>query len=59
MTDRLTALERVFELARSGSCDGIDALRKQLKAEGYADTQITGPTLLKQLRELCAAAQKP
>jgi hypothetical protein len=57
MTDRTTALERAFELARSGDCDSISKVREKLLAEGYSLQQLTGPTLLKQLRTLCAAAQ--
>ena len=58
MTYRLTPLERAFELANSGTCTSVDDVRKQLRAEGYADAQVTGPALLKQLRELCAASRK-
>ncbi len=57
MTDRTTTLERAFELARSGECATIIEVREQLVAEGYSLQQLTGPTLLKQLRTLCAAAQ--
>lgn len=57
MHNRLTALERAFELARSGECHGTDEIRKRLNAEGYSGQQVTGPTLLRQLRELCAQAR--
>lgn len=57
MQHRLTALERAFELAGSGECRSTDEIRKRLNAEGYSGQQITGPTLLRQLRELCAAAK--
>ena len=59
MPERVTTLERAFQLARSGKCATVGELRQQLKAEGYAPDQITGPTLLRQLRELCAAASGP
>lgn len=55
-TFRPTALERAFELAKSGDCATVSDVTKQLKAEGFATSQITGPSLSKQLRELCNAA---
>lgn len=57
MQNRQTALERAFELARSGECHGTDEIRKRLNAEGYSGQQVTGPTLLRQLRDLCAKAK--
>jgi len=57
MTDRTTPLERAFELARSGDCASISDVREKLMAEGYSLQQLTGPTLLKQLRVLCSASQ--
>jgi hypothetical protein len=56
MTERPTALERAFDLARSGKYAGVSALRQQLKIEGYSPEQLSGPTLLRQLRELCIAS---
>jgi hypothetical protein len=50
-------LERAFDLARSGDYAGVSQIRAQLKAEGYPTTQLEGPTLLAQLRRLCAAAR--
>ena len=59
LTDRPTALERAFDLARSGTCANVTDVRTQLKAEGYAYAQIQGNTLKRQLNQLCdAAAQK-
>jgi hypothetical protein len=58
MTHRPTELERAFALAQSGDYDGLDAVRKQLKAEGYAGHQIEGPSLVRQLRELCLASKR-
>jgi len=59
MTHRPTTLVRAFELARSGSYATISDIRKQLKAEGFSDapSQISGPSMLKQLRKLCEAAR--
>ena len=56
MDRRPTALERAFELARSGKCANVAQIRLQLKAEGYARDQLTGPALLRQIRDLCIAA---
>jgi hypothetical protein len=56
MTQRATTLERAFELARSGKYAGVSELRQQLKAEGYSPDQLTGPALLRQLRDLCIAS---
>jgi hypothetical protein len=57
MNNHRTSLERAFELASSGSCASVDHVRKRLKAEGYDVGQITGPSLVKQLREMCATSR--
>lgn len=54
--DRPTALERAFELARSGECASVSDIRVRLKAEGLSANQIEGPVLIRQLRDLCAAS---
>lgn len=48
----LTALERAFELARSGKFQTIPRLREQLAREGFARQTLVGPTLPRQLRRL-------
>jgi hypothetical protein len=58
MTYRLTTLERAFQLARSGDCAGVADIRARLLAEGYDRKQLEGPALTRQLRTLCAEAQK-
>jgi len=58
MSTRPTPLERAFALARSGDCTGAHEIRKQLKAEGFPTDQLAGPTLLRQLRDLCLAATR-
>ncbi|HEY1749915.1 MAG TPA: hypothetical protein VGG29_01545 [Caulobacteraceae bacterium] len=57
MTSHQTPLERAFALARTGEYAGVPEIRAQLKAEGYATTQLVGPALLRQLRLLCANAR--
>lgn len=56
MPNGTTALERAFELARSGRYENVGVLRAALKAEGYAYKQIEGPSLLRQLREIMNGA---
>jgi hypothetical protein len=53
-----TTLERAFTLARSGDYGGVAEIRTQLRAEGYATSQLEGPSLMKQLRKLCEDARK-
>jgi len=55
---RPTCLERAFELAKSGDCAGVQEIRKQLRAEGYAEAQLYGSSLTRQLRDLCLAAAR-
>ncbi len=49
---RPTALERAFELARSGDCHSVQEIRERLRAEGHVESQVTGPSLVRQLRDL-------
>jgi hypothetical protein len=57
MTQTPTALERAFELARTGRYSGAAEIRNQLKAEGFVLRQLEGPALMKQLRQICQAAR--
>jgi hypothetical protein len=52
MDKNRTAMERAFELARSGKFATITEIKKCLKHEGYDPATITGPTLTAQIREL-------
>ena len=60
MTARRTALERAYELAKSGECVGVPEIRARLRAEGYPYSevrdQLYGQTISKALRRLCIAA---
>ena len=56
MTFRLTTIERAFELARTGDYSGIGGIRAQLTIEGYSLAQLEGPSLMRQLKDLCAAS---
>ena len=57
--ERRTMIERAFDLAGSGRCESIGDVRKQLRGEGDPERTLTGPSLLRQLRELCAASWRP
>jgi dienelactone hydrolase len=50
-------IERAFDLARSGLYNDVSDVARQLKAEGYeaVTVRLAGPSLRKQLRELCRA----
>jgi hypothetical protein len=58
MHSDLTALERAFDLARSGKCHNIMDIYLQLRAEGYSLDQLEGPLLKSQLRHLIEVAVK-
>ncbi|RYD90341.1 MAG: hypothetical protein EOP61_29790 [Sphingomonadales bacterium] len=50
-------IERAFDLARSGLYKDVPDIARQLNAEGYdgVTSRLAGPSLRKQLRELCRA----
>jgi hypothetical protein len=52
-----TAMERAFELAKSGACTSVDDIKRCLRLEGFAISQIIGSSLNKQLRALIADAR--
>ena len=56
MDKHQTALERAFELARSGKYRSMDDLRHRLSREGYDRRQLDGRALSRQLRGLMASA---
>jgi len=53
-----TPLERAFALAESGDYSGVSEVRNQLRAEGYDIAQLSGPSLAKQIRQICQEAQR-
>jgi len=59
MSDRPTTLERAYQIARSGTCEGVSAIADQLRREGYADGErhLAGRLLRRQLSRLCAEAR--
>jgi len=58
MDQKMTALERAFQLARSGDVAGITEIAASLSREGYSARQIEGPLLKRQLGDLIKAARK-
>lgn len=59
MTIRPTTIERAFELAQSGRYLKLQEIKRQLKAEGYADVdgQLYGLSLRKQLERISGEAR--
>jgi hypothetical protein len=58
MDQGTSALERAFQLARSGEYASVEDIKRRLKAEGYTSEQITGSSLSKQLRALIQDARQ-
>ena len=54
-----TALERAFQLARTGAFPSVSHIKSRLTQEGYSCAQITGRVLTKQLGELIKKAREP
>jgi hypothetical protein len=52
-----TALERAFQLAKSSDYATVEAIKLQLKREGYSTAQVTGGALRAQLAGLIKAAR--
>ena len=58
MESKVTAIERAFQLARSGQMATVDDIRKRLKQEGYDERVMLdgGRSLTAQLRGLIKTA---
>jgi hypothetical protein len=52
MDQRITTLEKAFELAHTSYCPNLDFLKKRLKSEGFDPSQIEGKALKMQLLQL-------
>ena len=57
MDQTLTALERAFQMARSGDYASVEDIKRRLSAEGYSASQVSGPMLAKQLLALIKEAR--
>jgi hypothetical protein len=58
MDQKMTALERAFQLARSGRVAGLTEIITSLNREGYSSSQVEGRVLKRQLADLIKAARK-
>jgi hypothetical protein len=58
MDQKMTALERAFQLARSGRVAGLTEIVTSLNREGYSANQIEGRLLKRQLADLIKVARK-
>jgi hypothetical protein len=57
MDQNKTALERAFELARSGQYPTVEHIRRKVSGEGYLREQLQGASLHRQLKNLIEAAR--
>ena len=55
MNQRMTALERAFQLARSGHVSTVSEIEVSLSRDGYSANQLEGPSLRRQLIGLIRA----
>jgi len=58
MEPNKTAIERAFELARSGTVSNVSQLKDKVRAEGYDPDQLSGSELHRQFRGIIAQALK-
>ncbi|RYH14152.1 MAG: hypothetical protein EON57_00925 [Alphaproteobacteria bacterium] len=56
MDPNKSALERAFELARTGRYPTVELIRRAISAEGYFQSQIEGRELTRQLKALITAS---
>ena len=57
MDQKLSALERAFQLARSGRVRDLEEIRMTLRREGYDIGQLQGLQLRSQLKKLINEAR--
>ena len=57
MNQRMTALERAFQLARSGQVSTVSEIKTSLARDGYSINQLDGPSLRRQLAGLISASR--
>ena len=56
MDNKITPLERAFELAKSAQFANVSDIKTRLAKEGLATDQLTGRTLINQLKNLMKVA---
>ena len=57
MDHRMTAVERAFQLAKSGQVAEFSEIVKAIRGEGYSVDQLQGPMLKRQLVDLIKTAR--
>lgn len=57
MDQTKTALERAFELARSGRFATVSDIKRAISQEGYAVSQLDGGALGRQLSQIIKTAR--
>ena len=59
MTPQVPLIERAYQLARSGDCATLGAIKARLKRERYVnvDRHLQGAAIVRDLRRLCIAAR--
>jgi hypothetical protein len=58
MEPNKTAIERAFDLARTGLYSDVGEIKARLRNEGYFTHTVTGPMLRAQLKRLMEAEHK-
>ena len=58
MEPNVNAVERAFQLAKTGRYPTVESIKRHLKKEGYLPHYIEGRTLSLQLREIIRANSK-
>ena len=58
MDQRMTALERAFQLAKSGQVSRVEEITNALYREGYSRDRIQGSVLRRQLSDLIKVARE-
>ncbi|MBL8558605.1 MAG: hypothetical protein JNM47_07790 [Hyphomonadaceae bacterium] len=60
MDNRPSVIERAFQLAKSGKCESIAAIREQLSKEDYPNPDaVRGTALVGRLKTMITAARMP
>jgi hypothetical protein len=58
----MSAVERAFDIARSGTCHSVQDIKLQMRKEGFATSEtephLAGPSIRKQLVALMTEARR-
>ena len=58
MDPHVNAVERAFQLAKTGRYSTVEEIKRDLKKEGYLSHYIEGRTLSRQLRDIIRASDR-